>query len=625
MRHAVAHRYPLQLRPKLNPVLGLIAVTAFVFVVTGCDGGSTQSLEDDPIASPASQKKTTTENRSSTAFESVESVKELLAYEAGFDRSLALHQLLANVDERQLIDLLQQSREIDVYSQRRETQNAIFQKLASLNPKAAMAQAVAMSQFERDALIATIFSQWSLDDLDTSIEHVKSLPGFQKRAALRGILQSRDDLAEDVRREIAREVGMEQLAVDLIAQSELARSLKSPEQAWSDLVNDEVGNAAQTGLLIQVAEAWFDTSGLSVLSEINQSLVDRQTRQSVLHAIVQRLVQSNPQEAFDYATNMGDEGDSLLIALARAWSSLDPESALSAALTVESDRLRRNLEHVIAQSWASSDPHFILSNLDRLPASSQAVAQSEAIIAIARTSPEEAAQLMAGMDDPTSQYSVAYAIVFNWVRTDIAGALDWVLNTDKLKNLQEHLLPVVLNSLARENPELAMQTALDQPIGSYGSGMEVRVLSYIASVDPQKALELLPRVREGQSHLFAHISVGGALARAGQAESAFELAASLQESQRERYYGNLIGTWAANDTEGLYENLDKFPTAQTRSSAALELLTWNGWQKSLSSEQIDRAKSFLTQKDAETLEKGEASKTFGFRRGVERGLMLQGE
>lgn len=625
MKQTGACGYPLHLKPIRDLVLSLFVVAATLFGVTGCSSGSKQGSESASVADPINQENATTEFQLHSTFEPVESLSDLLSYDPGFDRSVALHRLLAGADENRLVDLLQQSREIATYSQRRETQNAIFQRFASLNPKAAMSQAATVSPFERDVLIATIFSQWALHDLDSSVEHATTLQGFQKHAALRGILQSRDDLAEEVRREIARQIGIEQLAIDLIAEAELAMSLKSPEQAWTDLVNDNIGNAAQTGLLIQVAEAWFDASGLSVLNEINRSLVDRQTRQSVLHAIVHRLVQTNPLEAFDYVNSLGDNGDNLLVSLARAWSSLDPESALNAALTVESDRLRRNLEHAIAQVWASSDPHFILNNLDRLPASSQAAAQSEAIMAIARTSPAEAAQLMAGMVDPTIHYSVAYTIVSNWVRTDVSSALNWVLNNDELKNLREHLLPVVLNGLASENPELALQTALDQPIGSYGSGMEVRVLSYIASVDPLKALELLPQVRDGQTHLYAHVSVGGALVRAGLTEKALQLASNLQESQRERYYGNLIGTWAADDFEGLYENIDQFPTDETRSSAALELLTWNSWQKSLSVEQIEKAKTFLTNRDAETLVKGETSTVFGVRRGAERGLIFQRE
>lgn len=625
MKLVLVSELSLRCRASLELAIGLGAIATFLVGLVGCSGNNERSLEGTPVNGSVQQESSLSSNQSSFTYEGVDSLGNLSSYDAGFDRAVALHRLLASANEQQLAEMLQQSKHLDTHSQRREIQNAIFQRFASLDPVAALEQIAIVPPLERDAVIATTFSQWSLDDLDGAKEHAKSLQRFQKLAALRGILKARDDLSEERRREIARQIGNEQLAIDLIAESKLAESMQNPEQAWSDLVNDAIGNAAQSGLLIQIAQAWVDVSGLSVLNEINRTLVDRQTRQSVLHAIIHRLVQTNPQETFDYVNNLKEDGADILVTLARAWSSLDPESALNAALTVESDRLRRNLEYAIAQVWASSDPHFILNNLDRLPASSRATAQSEAIMAIARTSPEQAAQLMAGMDDPSSQYSVGYAIVSNWVRTDIPAALDWVLTTGELKSLREHLLPVVLTSLARENPELAMQTALEQPIGSYGSGMEVRVLSYIASFDPEKALEMLPRVREGQTHFYAHISVGGALVRAGLAESAFELASSLQESQRERYYGNLIGTWAASDTKGLYQNIDQFPTAETRSSAALELLTWNSWQKSLSGEQIERAKTFLTEKDAETLDKGQASTVFGFRRGVERGLILQGE
>lgn len=608
---------------------GLTTISVVLVGATGCNGGTARHDVDNRQSSEVSATSgslnldgASTPDQFREAYEKVESLSDLSVFSRGFDRSVALHNLLARANERQLVELIRQSKEIEQYSQRHNTRISIFQRFASLDPKAALTHIATMPRFERDGLIATTFSQWALEDLDKATAHAKSLEGFRKQAALRGILQSRDDLADEQLREIARQIGNEQLAIELIAQSKLAGSMESPEQAWNSLVNDDVGDASQTGLLIQVAEAWFDKSGLSVLDDINRSLLDWQTRQSILNAIVQRVVQSNPSEAFEYAKGMDDEGNNLLLIVARAWASLDPESALNAAQTIGAGLVRRNLEYSIVQVWASSDPHFILDNLDRLPEASRAVAQSQAIMAIARTSPEEASQLMAGMDDPTSRYSVAYAIVSNWVRTDVNAALDWVLNNGELKDLREQLLTLVLSRLARDDPEFAMQTALNQPIGRNGAGLEYTVLSYIASTDPQKALSMLPQVRDGQTSLWAHISVGGALVRAGQTDNALKLASNLDESEQERYYGNLVSTWASNDAKNLYDNIDRLPTAKARSSAALTLITWNSWQKSLSDDQIDRAKNYLTSDDAEAVEKGDATRGLGYRMAVEQGFVL---
>ena len=609
-------------RRLLNAIVSLGAIATILLATTACSEGGRQSPEDTAITDSPNQEKPYAPDQSRIPATRIESLGDLAAFDRGFDRTVALLNLLAGADQQQLVKLIQQSKEIEHYSQRRSIQNAIFQRFASLNPKGALTHIATMPRFERDALISTTFSEWALKDLDGAIAHATSLEGFKKHAALRAILQSRDDLSEDLRQEIARRVGNERLAIELIAQSNLAQSMESPEQAWNALVNDDIGNASQTGLLIQVAEAWFDKSGLSVLEEINRSLVDWQTRQSILTAIVNRIVQSDPHGAFDYVRGMDDDGNNLLLVVARAWASLDPETALNAAQTIEAGLVRRNLEWSIVQVWASSDPHFILENLDRIPETSRAMAQSQAIMAIARTSPEQAAQLMAGMDDPTSRYSVAYTIVSNWVRTDVNAALDWVLNNGDLKELRGQLLPLVLGRLARDDPEFAMQVALNQPVGSNGSGLEYTVLSYIAGVDPQKALSMLPRVRDGQTSLWAHISVGGALVRAGQTDSALKLASNLQESDRERYFGNLVSTWASNDAQDLYDNIDQLPTAEVKSSAALTLITWNSWQKILSQDQIDRAKTFLTSEDAETVDKGDAGRTLGYRLGVEQGFVL---
>ena len=605
----------------LNTIVTLGAIATILIGATACSEGGRQGHEDTAATKSLNEEKPYTPGQSPNSDIQVESLGDLAAFDRGFDRTVALFNLLAGADQQQLVKLIQQSKEIEHYSQRRSIQNAIFQRFASLNPKAALTHIATIPRFEHDALLSITFSEWALKDLDGAIAHAKSIEGFRKHTALRAILQSRDDLSEDLRREIARGVGNEQLAIDLIAQSNLAESMENPAQAWNALVNDDIGNSSQTGLLIQVAEAWFDKNGLSVLDEINRSLVDWQTRQSILTALVHRVVQSDPQEAFDYVRGMDDDGNNLLLGVARAWANLDPESALNAAQMIEAGLVRRNLEWSIVQVWASADPHFILENLDRLPETSRSMARSQAIMAIARTSPEQAAQLMAGMDDPTSRYSVAYTIVSNWARTDVNAALDWVLNNGNLKELRAQLLPLVLGRLARDDPEFAMQVALNQPVGRNGSGLEYTVLSYIAGTDPQKALSMLPRVREGQTSLWAHISVGGALVRDGQTDSALKLASSLQESDRERYFGNLVSTWASNDAQDLYDNIAQLPTAEIKSSAALTLITWNSWEKILSQDQIDRAKTFLTSEDAETLDKGDAERGLGFRLGVEQGFV----
>ena len=614
-----------QCRKLLYTLLGLGLIVSIIAAGTGCSNGvadNQKNFDDTSVAGSVNSEIASTLEQTPDALERVESLDDLEAFDRGFDRSVALHILLASSEEQQLVKLIQQSREIEHYSQRRSIQTAIFQKFATLNPKAALGQIATLPRFERDALVTATFSQWALVDLDGATAHAKSLRGFQQHAALRGILQSRDDLSEELRREIARRIGNEQIAVEMIAQSTLSELGENPEQAWSDLVSDDISNSSQEGLLIQVAEAWFDQSGMGVLDEINASALDWSTRLSVLSAIVNRLVQTDPGKAFDYVSGMQDEGFNLLSIVARAWANLDPQSALRAALSIDSGLVSRNLQHSIVQVWASNDPQSILDNLDQLPEASRAMAEGQAIMAIARTSPVEAALLMAAMEDPVNRYSVAYTIVSHWVQTDVDAALDWVLSNGDLKDLREDLLPLVLNRLALENPELAMQTALNQPVSRNGSGMEYTVLSYLAAHDPQKALSMLPQVREGQTRLWAHISVGGALIRAGQTDSALKLATSLQESQRERYYRNLISTWASNDAKGLYDNIDRLPSVKTKSSAALTLITWNSWQKNLSEGQIDQVKNYLTSDDAEILEKGNPARTLGYRLGVEQGLVL---
>lgn len=540
----------------------------------------------------------------------------LLSHRGNFGLSVALHNTLASAGEKELLSLLEQSAAIDHASRRQLVQGTIFRRYASLDPKGAVKQVSNMPRLQHGDLLATVFGEWALAHLDDAVANAKRLDGFGKLAALRGILESRDDLADAVRIEIGRQLGNERVAQNIVTQSNISVAIKDPESAWDTLIGDDLLDTAQTGTLIQVAEAWIEKDGMSVLGKINDTLSDWTSKTSVLAAVIHNLVQTDAQAVFDFVRTLeNDTHNTVIMNVVNAWARLDPEAALAAVQSVESKSLRSSLQNSIASSWGRTNPREALANLELLPESARKAAMSSAIIALAQTTPEEAANLMANMDGGEYQLMTAFQVMSAWANKDPMAALEWILNNPDIEDQRTALLPSILYQVASRNPQLAFEIALQQPVGENQIGLEAQVIANIAYSDMEKALALLSQVREGPTLVYALNSVGSALVRSGDVDEAWMLAQRLPKSQRQTYFQNVVSAWALQDATELYESIDGLPSDEIKSFAAARLISFNKWSKNLDDDQVNRAKTYLNERDANSIE--QTSQSVGHRVGAE--------
>ena len=161
----------------------------------------------------------------------------------------------------------------------------------------------------------------------------------------------------------------------------------------------------------------------------------------------------------------------------------------------------------------------------------------------------------------------------------------------------------VLRSLAVSDPELAIQTALDQPLGERSQGLEVSVISSLSYHDIERAIEFLTQVREGNSTLAAYRTVGYRLIGLDDYDRALSLGTKLPESQRQAYYDSISQHWSHSDPVALFESLDRIPQAESRSRAAMHLVTASKWSTALSADQLDVARNYISQSDLERMER----------------------
>ncbi|MCY4144786.1 MAG: hypothetical protein OXG08_14000 [Gammaproteobacteria bacterium] len=580
------------------------------------------SVEEETEPKPIEQiDHDVTSSSSQTAMKTVRNLDELQEIKSAFERSVALRNLLLESNEAQVVELLAQSEDRAQTNYRFGMQVVVVQRLAQLNPKRALSRVLRMDPQEYNVwqFITSVFEEWAHSDLDEAVLQARTIDENWKEVALQAIVQERMDLSEEILLAIARDLGYEQVAVGAITGRKIEDALEDdPERAWNELAIDLQNDRQHMRNIARVATAWVEQDGTGVLDQINQSLTNNDTKRYVLRNVLSNVARSDPAGAFRFAVTVdNDQYSHIASGVIDTWAQTDPQAALAAASEVERRTLRRQLEESVVRAWGYSKPREVLDNIDVLPAHLQPTAISTAMSHVARNSPEEAAALVVGMNSGNTRTAAAIAVVGAWVNGDHEAALEWILNEPTNKEIKTQLLQGILWQLVRIDPQLAMDTAVAQPIEQddarrTGMALEVTVISSLAYSDLDKAIELLPQVRKGPYRLQAYQMVSGAMIRDGDVDEALNLAQQLAESDRESFYMSLATAWAGTDPEGLLNSMNRLPSKGVKSRAAMMLLSFNRHQENLTEEQVENAKKHLTDEDAKALEEGGENVYYGW-------------
>ncbi len=543
----------------------------------------------------------------------IRSLDEIAGMESASEQQLALRILLSDLDEAQVAALLTESEDVLDVSDRFELQFAMIQRLAQQNPSRALSLSLEMeSDYRLGQFVTSVFREWARSNLDEAVSRARTLNEF-KGSAVRAIVEERTDLSEDTILAIARDLDNEQIATSAIVQRKIDEAIDDPETAWNELAVDLQDDSAQHWTVSRIAVAWVEESGLGVLDQISQSLTNVQTRQMVIGAVLDDVARTDPEGAFNHALTLeNDPHNSIIGSIASIWARSDPRSALTAAMGIERDSVRKHAADWVVTSWAWDDPRDLLEGIDAVPADLQEQATTTALGEMADESPEEAAAIVVAMESGTVKMSSADSVVSSWVYRDHGAALEWILNEPGVEEIRSELLYSIMYRLASIDPELAMSTALAQPIdedeseygmfGPEGVGMEYRVISSLTYLDVDKAVGLLPQVREGPTKFMSFRTVAQSLMRNGDVDKAFEIVQQFPESDREKIYQALSSSWAMSDPKGMLESMGRFPSKNVRSRAAALLVTTNQHSKALSDEEIEQAKKHLTDEHAKALD-----------------------
>lgn len=541
-----------------------------------------------------------------------------------FERNLAFASWIHELDESKIEDWLTQSIQVSWKVKpktRTDFQALLVRRLAEINPEHALDFALKRLEPNRSSLMGIVFFEWAQEDPDGATERVKSLPYLDKRDMLDSVFAAREEFSQDRRQAISEDLGLGSrrmwrtlgsrynTSIDVFPSASqieplIGDSLENPKRVWYEVVERAQPNPVHYDDLVSVATKWIDESGISVLEEVKTSLASYEAQKYILEHILTTLVFMSPREAFDFAKEHHFPGrNQTITSMVNWWAQMDPVAAISSVHNLPSSGFRRKLERNVLEEWLQKDPYtgefkgdpkLILEKLHLIPEALQGDAGALAIKRmIVTTSPRESADAVLRLNKKV-QFSAANALVERWLIKDQDGAIEWINTTPEIESLRNELLLTAARSLVRRDAGLSFEIARNLPMPKHGFGPEGEIVSIVARSEPNAAMELLPRVRDGKTKLNAFVAVATELILDGRTQETLDLARQLSKNGMVYgYYLRVGAAWAQIDPQGLVDSLENFPNVEARSMVAVQQVNWNTSTSIFSDQQIQSLRGHI--------------------------------
>ena len=561
-----------------------------------------------------------------------DTLEEIANIESEFSRFLAVYKLALESSEIRLLELIDETKKFAIPFQV-QSENVFAKRLYEINPELTLSRAESF----HPTTVQSIYSQWARKDLADALARAKSMEGEIREDALLGILTHRPNVSEELKAEIARELGVEKLTISSSSREKVQEPQEDHMKAWNEALQEGTYDNDHMRTLTIAAVSWVREKGLDVVDEISATLDKTQVREQIIGSVFASAMHfMETEELFDKALELDGRPDGPLLPLVVGlWTAKDPKSALDAVNEVDSHLARKALQQMVVHNWAHNDPQSILDELDRIPNDQKDTAQKYALRTIARSNPEEAISLTGHLkaggkktqltseiasiwaeEDPEAALAwilnnqefqggrsqVLSSVVKGWSRRDPSAALDWVLDLEESLVVRNSTVTTIIKNLADQNPQLALQRAIEQPIEENRPGLELTVISHVARDDFQLARAMLQQTREGTTRVNSYIEVGSAMVAASHPHQALELASDLLSSDRTKYVSTILSRWVSHDAKGLLDSLSEMSDPEIQSSAAAMLIVRNEIRDILTEDQIEYARKYAKGNAISTIE-----------------------
>ncbi len=493
----------------------------------------------------------------------------IFEHESKFLRLAELHQLIERADERQLMRLARQASRRDSESERTLAHEVVFRRLSGIDPIRALELVNELSDPDDDHMIRAIFNEWFHSDLEAAVSHAKTLSKETRVLVMHELVQSQLSPSEEFERTTAEELKVFWYHRAWAAARLEFTYIADPKTEWQSIATAARADPQGTSWdqIERIAQSWVIEEGIGVISEISASLDGTEIQGGIVNNILIASVRLDPSAVVELAANLpGIDNARAVQGVLTEWTRISPDEAFQNASSHLESQRRRVQEQLVVDVWARSDPTTLLSQLASIPEDLRNRALRQALWDLVQRDPQITAEFLSEVDDAETRLDIARKLSQEWSSIDVDAALDWILSDAELASHTPTLGPA-LQALAKIDPELALQIALDQPVDSNAEGAETFVLVGVVEADIDDAIAMLPNLREGARPL-SHKFIGFYLLLRGHTDRALEFGSNLPESYRKDYFIYLFGQWRQSDHRGLLDQLNHIKSDELRYYAA---------------------------------------------------------
>lgn len=554
----------------------------------------------------------------------------LTNFSSSFERFSALYQLVGQSTENQLVSLLNEVNDFpfDITNEywKSDTLNILLRRLVAVNPVTATSQLEELRGDEQWSIVYWVFYDWAKIDLDSAIAFVDGTDDYIiEWLAVDGIMAANSSLPMEELVNLTKRLGDmgEDYLQQHFAEEFYAEELTNPEAAWFELTEDPtLFDYDNFSRIRTIVDAWLERDGIAVLDTIVETIPDEDMKYMVFSNALRTATSIDPVEALDYALALdaGERYSSYASTVIDTWARSEPSATLDQIISLDGDIDKSTLVTSLFNRWAKSDSKTMLNSISRVPEELQDNARVAAIQSLAYQMDEESESrfevvlsLFAEVRNDTSKLQAARGIALAMARDDLDAALNWVNTDPSIEKFREQLIGQMLTNIVYSDPDKAFEAALAQPLVGEGDdavGMEAQVLMMMGYSNLEKAVELLPKVREGITKVQAINGLGSALAMNGRIAEAVELGNDLPENEQDTYF-TTVGTSSltmslvgGTSDSSVFDTLELIPSDDAKSKIAVSAVMMNSFNATLSEDEIEELKEYITEEDLKEMEEG---------------------
>lgn len=395
-------------------------------------------------------------------YQSLTSITEVLSLPSYFAQQEALHSLAGRANRVELQQLLKQAAAVTHAPQRENLLQIILARITEIDPQTAANIAIQAYQNKNHSLLPQAYRHWAKIDIDAAITSANAIKNAnQQSTAAQSIISTVS--VNDIQRvtEVSKRLGVEVSKDQHVSNALIEKASQDPETAMQDAMKMSAGYE----------------------------------RDSALQGIIDTWATQDPQQAFSYVERISDNRirQQLFETVLYRWAEADPKAAYEILQTLPNAGRTSNISYTVFTYLANENPRQALNIIENIPSSRNRMdAYNATIQSWAAEDAQAAATFVAQLDNKQLKQQLAPTVIQYLSTQSPDEALAWARELDPTGQL--YLQNTVVSQIAAENPERALQIALDSQQAVLRQQLIVTVIDNLSYNDPQRAAEMIDQL-----------------------------------------------------------------------------------------------------------------------------------